>query len=269
MKKILVSAAVLSAVLMSSCGTSGKSVDLSGEWNIVAVEGQSISGESSPFIGFNIEEGRIYGNAGCNRIMGSVAIDTINPGQMHLSQVGATRMMCPDMNTEQKVLAALNNVSGFQASANGVELTDKSGKVVISLEKRDSEVAPVSESVSVNALEGEWIIKTVDGAAVEVADKTPFLAFNVEEKTVHGNAGCNIVNGSFSQEEGKSESLKFGQMISTMMAGPGMETEGKVLAALNTVVSFALNADGTLSLKNSDNVDVLVLEKNTGESLSK
>lgn len=260
MKKILISAAAFAAVMLSSCGTTGKSVDISGEWNVVSVEGQKVTG--NPYIGFDMQEGRLYGNAGCNRIMGGVELDSINPGKIGFTGVASTRMMCPDMETEQKVLEALNEVAGYQASATGVELTDKDGKVLISLEKRE---AP---AVSVNDINGEWTISKVDGAAVEIADKTPFLSFNVTENTVHGNGGCNIINGSFSQEEGNPSSLKFGQMISTMMAGPGMETESKVLAAINKVVSFVMNEDGTLSLMDAGNNEVLLLVKNTGKSLS-
>lgn len=262
MKKLFVSVAVMTAVLMSSCGTSVKPVDLSGEWNIISVEGQSISEDAAPFIGFDTQEGRIYGNAGCNRIMGVIEIDSVNPGHIVLSNVAATRMMCPDMKTEQKVMAALNSVAGYQASVSGVELTDKSGKIVLSLAKR--EAAPVS----VSSLEGEWIISKVDGVAVEVADKTPFLAFNVSEKRVHGNAGCNIINGGFEQKEGDASSLKFGQMMSTMMAGPGMETEGKVLAAIAKVSSFVVNADASISLMDAERNEVVLLVKNNGKPLA-
>lgn len=260
MKKTLISAAAFAAVLLSSCATASKSVDISGEWNVVSVEGKEVTG--NPYIGFDMENGRLYGNAGCNRIMGGVEIDSVNPGHIGLTNIGATRMMCPDMETEQKVLEALNEVAGYKASATGVELTDKDGKVLMSLEKRE---AP---AVSINDINGEWTISKVDGVEIEVADKTPFLSFNVADNAVHGNGGCNIINGSFSQEEGNASSLKFGQMISTMMAGPGMETEGKVLEAMNKVASFVVNEDGTLSLMDAGNNEVLLLVRNTGKTLS-
>lgn len=260
MKKNLISAAAFAAILLSSCGTTTKSVDITGEWNVVSVEGKQVTG--NPYIGFDTENGRLYGNAGCNRIMGGFEIDSVNPGHIGLTNVASTRMMCPDMETEQKVLEALNEVAGFKSSATGVELTDKDGKVLISLEKRE---AP---AVSVNDINGEWKISKVEGAAVEVADKTPFLSFNVAENAVHGNGGCNIINGSFLQEEGNPSSLKFGHMISTMMAGPGMETERKVLIAMNKVASFVVNEDGTLSLMDAENNEVLLLVKNAEEALS-
>ena len=156
----------------------------------------------------------------------------------------------------------MNEFSGYKASDAGVELTDKDVKVFMSLEKRES------PAVSINDINGEWTISKVDGVEIEVADKTPFLSFNVADNAVHGNGGCNIINGSFSQEEGNASSLKFGQMISTMMAGPGMETEGKVLEAMNKVASFVVNEDGTLSLMDAGNNEVLLLVRNTGKTLS-
>lgn len=260
MKKMLISAAAFAAVVLSSCGTTGKSVDISGEWNVVSVKGEQVAG--NPYIGFDLAEGRIYGNAGCNRIMGGVEVDSVNPGKIGFTGVGATRMMCPDMETEQKVLEALNEVAGYQASSAGVELTDKDGNVLMSLEKKE---AP---AVSVNDINDKWNIIKVEGAAVEVADKTPFISFNVAENAVLGNGGCNIINGSFSQEEGNPSSLKFGQMISTMMAGPGMETERNVLSAMNKVASFVVNEDGTLSLMDVADNEVLLLVKSEDETVS-
>lgn len=260
MKKMLISVAAFAAVVLSSCGTTGKSVDISGEWNVVSVKGEQVAG--NPYIGFDLAEGRIYGNAGCNRIMGGVEVDSVNPGKIGFTGVGATRMMCPDMETEKKVLEALNEVAGYQASSAGVELTDKDGNVLMSLEKKE---AP---AVSVNDINGKWNITKVEGAVVEVADKTPFISFNVAENAVHGNGGCNIINGSFSQEEGNPSSLKFGQMISTMMAGPGMETERKVLSAMNKVASFVVNEDGTLSLMDVADNEVLLLVKSEDGTVS-
>ena len=68
---------------------------------------------------------------------------------------------------------------------------------------------------------GLFLLSTVQN--LKNKENVPFLAFNIEEKRVHGNASCNVVNGGFMQEEGKENSLKFSQMISTMMACPNMD----------------------------------------------
>ena len=70
--------------------------------------------------------------------------------------------------------------------------------------------------------------------------------------------------------EGKENSLKFSQMISTMMACPNMDTERLVLEALNKVASFTLDQDKSkLSLLDENGTEVMSLTKNTGEVLSK
>lgn len=250
---------------MSGCSSSKNmpKVDLAGEWNIVAVDGEKINTEHMPYIGVDLETKRIYGNAGCNQMMGTVELDSLKPGVIHFAQVATSRMVCPDMEVENKVLGALNKVNGYTETADGVALTDAEGNTVISLEKRQL------PEVSVNDLTGEWIIESVNGTKLGKLEKTPFLAFNVEEKTVHGNAGCNIVNGGFTQEEGKANSLKFSQMIATMMACPDMDTERSVLEALNKVASFTLNEDkSSLSLLDETGKEVITLAKNTGEKLS-
>ena len=124
--------------------------------------------------------------------------------------------------------------------------------------------------VSVNDLNGAWEIVSVKGNPVREVEKQPQLVFNVAEKRVHGNASCNTINGSFTQEEGQAASLRFSQMISTMMACPNMDTERLVLEALNKVASFTLDQDKSkLSLLDENGTEVMSLTKNTGETLSK
>ena len=80
MKKVFVSICIAGAALaMSSCRSVEKAIPLSsinGEWNIIEVNGSKITpGESTPlpFIAFDTATGRVSGNSGCNRMMGSEA----------------------------------------------------------------------------------------------------------------------------------------------------------------------------------------------------
>lgn len=262
-KSLVVLAAACMGAAMAGCAGSKKVVDvatLDGEWNIVEVAGQKITADELPFIGLNSEGKRVYGNAGCNRIMGSYEADAQKPGAIQFKQLGATRMMCPDMKTEQLVLGTLDKVEGCVFTETGIALTDAKGEEIVLLEKRE---LPAAAEVTIETLAGKWNITEVNGAAVEVPQDAvaPFLEFNLEEKRVSGNGSCNVINGGFSQEEGKPSSLKFTQFISTMMAGPGLEQEGKVLKAIGEVASFEVNADGSVSLLNEAGDKVLKLVK--------
>lgn len=257
MNKKYLAAAAFACVLMS-CG-SGKNtvavVDFSGEWNIVEVNGEKVSAENTPYLGFDKAAHRLYGNAGCNRLMGTFDVDTLNAGKISFGQVGATRMMCPDMKVEQSVLEALNKVAGYEEVGENVVLNDADGKSLILLQKREI------KEVSINDLDGTWQIMTVNGTEIGKTEKTPQLTFDLAEKKVYGNASCNTINGGFSQEEGKSSSLQFTQMISTMMACPDMETERNILGALNKVRSFEVKEDGTVALLGEDGTELLTLQK--------
>ena len=110
-KLVLEMMAICAGALIVSCGSVSS---LDGEWNITEVDGQKISTERMPFIGFDVAQKRIYGNSGCNRMMGSFEADSLKPGTLKFGQIGSTRMMCPDMKTEQMVLGALDKVTSFQ-----------------------------------------------------------------------------------------------------------------------------------------------------------
>lgn len=260
MKKVFLSAAMVAAIF-SSCGSSQKSVSLAGEWSIVSVDGNNVAEDKDAFIGFDMKDGRLYGNAGCNNIIGAVDIDSLE-GSIKLSNVGATRMMCKDMDLEGKVLAALEKVAGYRASETGVELTDADGNLLFGLEKKVAPVANVAD------LDGEWIISRADGNKVNKVEETPFIVINVAEKNVFGTGGCNNFNGGFSQEENKPESFVFGELVTTMKAGPGMEQERVILDALSKVRSFNKKSDMIISLLDENQVEVVSLVKNTGKSLA-
>ena len=92
-------------------------------------------------------------------------------------------------------------------------------------------------------------------------EKQPFIAFDVKKKTIHGNAGCNLINGGFETSASNAKSISFPGVASTMMACPDMETEGKILKALNEVKSFDVLAGRGIGLYDANKALVLVLEK--------
>ena len=137
-KLVLKMMAVCAGALIVSCG-SGKNMlsvsSLDGEWNITEVDGQKISTERMPFIGFDVAQKRIYGNSGCNRMMGTFDVNA-KPGSLELGAMASTRMMCPDMTTEKNVLSALAQVKGYKkAGKEKMYLCNASNRPVVVLEK--------------------------------------------------------------------------------------------------------------------------------------
>lgn len=109
-------------------------VSLLGKWEIVAVAGcDSVEAENAPYIDF-AEGGSMNGCAGCNRMMGNYVADTLKQ-TLSFEQVGSTRMMCRDMQTEDAVLSAMGKVSGYRMEKDQLVLTDDAGQTLLRLNK--------------------------------------------------------------------------------------------------------------------------------------
>ena len=168
--------------------------------------------------------------------------------------MASTRMMCPDMTTERNVLGALAQVKGYKkAGKDKMFLCNESNRPVVVLEKKEADV-------KLSVLNGEWKIKEVNGEAIPSGmEKQPFIAFDAKKKTLHGNAGCNLINGGFETSTTNAKSISFPGVASTMMACPDMEVEGKILKAMNEVKSFDKLSGGGIGLYDANNALVCLL----------
>lgn len=258
------------AALLLSCGSVKNAVtvsDLEGEWNIIELNGTAVvpaPNQPFPSIGFSTTDGRVYGNSGCNRLMGSIDLNA-NPGEISLGNLGSTRMMCPDMTLERNVLSALAQVKKYRKLDDGnMALCSSSKRPILVLQKKEAGAQTPAAS-----LNGRWEIEQAGGQPVPKGmEKQPFLEFDMAQKRLHGNAGCNVINGSLElgEADGSGSALTFGQVISTMMACPDMEVESRILQAINSVKSFGVTDEGNVELYNESGTVVLLLKK-SGETI--
>ena len=105
-----------------------------------------------------------------------------------------------------------------------------------------------NSKTNVQQLEGKWNITEVNGEAISTQENTPFMEFNMAEKKIHGNAGCNIFNTNLETDANDISALKIAQGMSTMMACPDMETESKILQAMTTVRAVKAGTDANQML---------------------
>ena len=90
------------------------------------------------------------------------------------------------------------------------------------------------------------------------------LALDIEELKVHGNVGCNIVNGSLLLDASKANSIMFLDLISTMKSCPDLALETEILIALELTEYYKKGKDEkTLILCDKDNNIVLELTSTT------
>lgn len=258
-KRSLLGTILLSGIIMTGCGSSKTALEvnaLNGDWNIATVNGQQATADKQPYLKLNLQDKEIYGCAGCNRINGQIEVNENETGKISFGQIGSTRMLCNNMATETAILEALNKVKGYEGTEIEVILTDAKGNALLTLVKRPE--------ISLESLKGKWNITHVYGISIdelgEVENK-PFLEFDTDKKTVHGNAGCNIINGVTEQTEGAKTSLKFNQMISTMKSGIGMAVESKIMEAINQVSGFTFENEKRIILNDANGNNALTLVK--------
>lgn len=115
------------------------------------------------------------------------------------------------------------------------------------------------KTVSTPALDGEWNVTEVNGSTV-TAEQLPFVGFDTEKSLVYGNAGCNLISGTY-HVEGNTGKIELGHMAATMMACPNMELEQSVLKALNGVERIKATDADHLLLQDADKKTLLQLEK--------
>ncbi len=251
MMKKFMTIAMMGAVVMTSCSVQ-EDVNVEGQWNIVTLNGKTVDTENIPYIGFDTEEGRIFGNSGCNYINGTFNLKDGNI--IEFGNVGSTMMSCPDMQIEQEVLSTLEKVGKIKAEGEALSLCDAKGNQLIKLEKRFEEVA-------YSAIEGKWNMVKVEGEDIPSdLDGIPFLSFTAD-LNVAGLAGYNNVHGAVALDEADTTSIQFENMAATRKMGPNMEFEDNMMNVLGNIRSFGLLSNGHLALFDANGKLAIELEK--------
>jgi copper homeostasis protein (lipoprotein) len=84
-------------------------------WRLVELQEKSITSESGQgkeaFLLLHEEGNRITGNGGCNHFFGTYEL--LDGNGIRISQIGATKMMCPDMEQETTFFRTLESVNNY------------------------------------------------------------------------------------------------------------------------------------------------------------
>ncbi len=104
-------------------------------WIVETIRGNAVvAAEEPPTIEF-LANGRLAGNASCNRILGTYEEGTA-PGELVLNLAGTTMKMCPDevMKQEQDILGLLPEINAYELDGDALHL--KSGGEVVVVARR-------------------------------------------------------------------------------------------------------------------------------------
>lgn len=225
---------------------------LAGEWAIETVNGKPAVGETAPFLRFSPEEKRVYGNNGCNILNGYYTYNPVD-STMNFSQLITTMMACGKEGvTDYEINQALNEAKSYSWDL---------GELEYNLTLYNGQKTPVMTLIHQNFsfLNGTWNVAYIDDKAIANPDMK--LVLDVDEQRLHGNTGCNIVNGRFETDMEAPNSVSFSALATTKRSCPDLEDEMQLIVALEEASSARMISANTVYFFNSSGERVLVLNR--------
>jgi hypothetical protein len=230
---------------------------LYGQWIATNINGTAVTGNDRPYMVFDESSTNpfivnLYAYDGCNILNGALAVTP--GGQMsRTSEFLSTMKMCPDAQYEIGFTMALNTVSKYSIEQVGRDyllyIKNAQGNTTMTLRKSDLGFA-----------NGAWQVTKLNGTAVPT-DVEMQMVIDIPEQKLHGNAGCNTMNGSIYMNPDKQNSLEFKNIATTRMTCPQIALEQQLLTALAQVTTVQLGKDGSLMLDDANCHALVTLTK--------
>ena len=217
---------------------------LYGEWTVANVNGTAVPSDDRPYVVFdttsvNPFQLRVYADNGCNTLNGDMAV-TPGGDMRKVSDFLSTMKYCADAPYEIGINMAFETVTSFNIEKIGNDyllyMKNSAGKPLMILRKSD-----------ISFINGAWQVTGLGNESIS-EESGMKLVIDVPELKVHGNTGCNILNGSIFVDPDKQNSLQFKNLATTRMMCPDIENEQKFLVALEQVETVVPGADASTAL---------------------
>ena len=223
-----------------------------GDWAIEEVFGKKAVGEQAPYLKFSQFENRVYGNNGCNTVNADYKY-SVKDSTLTFSNVLTTMRLCAmEGITEREINQALNETRYYTIVSNDdyyfMKLFNKSHDEIMVLMHQNFAF-----------LNGAWKVVKIEDEPIDNPEM--LLVFDVDEKKVHGNTGCNVLNGKLETDMDAPNSISISNMGVTLMMCPDLDKERLLLIALEDANKAKPINSGEVQLLNSDDKVVLILKR--------
>ena len=192
---------------------------LYGEWTVANVNGTAVTSDDRPYVVFdttsvNPFQLRVYADNGCNTLNGDMAV-TPGGDMRKVSDFLSTMKYCADAPYEIGINMAFETVTSFNIEKIGNDyllyMKNSAGKPLMILRKSD-----------ISFINGAWRVTGLGNESIS-EESGMKLVIDVPELKVHGNTGCNILNGSIFVDPDKQNSLQFKNLATTRMMCPDID----------------------------------------------
>ncbi|MCM1319958.1 MAG: META domain-containing protein [Muribaculaceae bacterium] len=231
--------------------------EIGGYWAISEVGGVKAVGEEPPYLNFNIKEKKVYGNNGCNTLNADYTANP-NDSTLQFSNIITTMRLCDVQGlSEIEINKAMANTARYTWHRDGllytITLLNSSDHPLMQLVHQDYEF-----------MNGTWTVTELSGKPIDNTDIR--LVIDVEEQKIHGNTGCNILNGTLIPDMLENGAITFTNLATTRKACPDLEQETELLVALEEVCTVHPIDANTITLYDAHEQPIITLRRIPSDS---
>jgi heat shock protein HslJ len=223
---------------------------LYGEWDIVTMRKKKVYSLERAYLYLDFKGGnKVYGNNGCNTINGTFQLSGNN---IKFGEFISTGESCRNVTNEKTIMHTLADVRRYtlqtQYNAQYMNLMNSKGAVIMVLKRHN-----------LDAMNGPWLVKEINSE--NVSEKNMRLVIDALLQTIHGDTGCNIINGIITLDPTKDMAIQFEDLHSTENDCEDIDYETALLLALETTVSCKRINPYEMALLDSKGAIVLMLQR--------
>ena len=180
-------------------------------WELTEINGKRVY-SSKAFLEIGESQNRFGGNAGCNRMFGSVSVNGRN---IDFGGIGLTKMFCGEsgvMKLEADFTRALERVTRFEKTGSNLSFYARNRLV---LRFKGTEKSNQDNNSSSKLEDKKWVLESIKGRNLPKIETVPFINFDKAKGSAGGNTGCNVFGGNYSVTR---DTIAITNIISTMRA---------------------------------------------------
>lgn len=226
--------------------------EISGDWLIETVMGNKAEGQDAPYLKFDPASHMVYGSNGCNTINAGYA-NAASDSTISFNSMVTTMRLCPGSDlSEQQINTALSLAARYTWSL-------KDGRYALSLYDAAWHPLMTLARQDFDFLAGTWTVEQIDGRPADNPDAR--LVLDIDEMRLHGNTGCNTVNGTIVTDMALKGGISFQNLASTRKTCPNQSQEYALLVALEAAAEVRPVDASTVDLLGVNGEPVLRLTR--------
>lgn len=225
---------------------------VTGDWTIEEVNGEAINSDTPAYLKFIPKEKRVYGNNGCNTLNADYSYNK-EEKLLSFSKILTTLRLCSSNGEiDEMINLALNSTTNYSWAHENDEyylyFYDASGNKIMTLVHQTFEF-----------LNGSWYVEKIENDEINNPDMK--LVIDIDDLKIHGNTGCNILNGEVDIDMETANNITFHSIMTTKMACDNPENETRLIVALEDVAHAKPVDNNTVILLNLLRQPVLTLKR--------